>query len=121
MDKSRDELLAGSAGLSKKALIGDAVASPLVAIFLVVGYLTKAPEAPPATVTPDPTEAMAPTGTAPPPGAPAAGGSLVTSTLALSGDCAALQLPEASVRVMPSEGAINVVAINGHRCSTACS
>ena len=101
MDKSRDELLAGSAGLSKKALIGGAVASPLGAIFLVVGYLTKAPEAPP--------------------GAPAAGGSLVTSTLALSGDCAALQRPEASVRVMPSEGAINVVAINGHRCSTACS
>lgn len=113
MDKSRDELLAGSAGLSKKALIGGAVASPLGAIFLVVGYLTKAPEAPPATVAPAPTEAMAPTDTAPPPGAPAAGSSLVTSTLALSGDCAALQLPEASVRVMPSEGAINVVAIMG--------
>ena len=78
-----------------------------------MGYLTKGPEAPPATVTPAPTEAMAPTGTAPMPGAPAAGSSLVTSTLAFSGDCAALQLPEASVRMMPSEGAINLVAMMG--------
>ncbi len=116
MDKSRDELLAGSAGLSKKALIGGAIATPLGVIFSVVGYLTKAPEPPPVPMAPA-TTMTAPTGAAPTPGAvpTAAGGgsSLVTSTLALTGDCAALQLPEGVVRVMPSEGAINVVAIVG--------
>lgn len=116
MDKSRDELLAGSAGLSKKAFIIGAVAAPLGAILSVVGYLTKAPEPPPA-ATPAPSAMAAPPGVAPTPGAvptaPGGGGSLVTSTLALTGDCAALVLPEGSVRVMPADGAINVVAIVG--------
>ena len=117
MDKSRDQLLAGSAGLSKKALIGGAVLSPLGGIFLVVGFLTKAPEPPAMPTTPTPAIGMVPTGATAPNGATptAAGGapSLVTSTLALTGDCAAFQLPANVVRVMPSADAINVVAIVG--------
>jgi hypothetical protein len=114
MDKSRDELLAGSAGLSRKALIGGAVATPLGGALLLVGHLTAPPLPPPAAA---PAAAMAPTAapTAAPADAPAGAGgsSLVTSTLALTGDCAALALPESSARVMPAEGAINVVAIVG--------
>jgi hypothetical protein len=113
MNKSRDELLAGSSGLSKKALIGGAIASPLGAIFLVVGHLTKAPEPPP----PAPMPMVAPPGVTPTPGGAvpnaAGGGSLVTSTLALTGGCAGLVLPDDVVRVMPSGDAINVVAIVG--------
>lgn len=112
MDKSRDDLLAGSAGLSKKALIGGAIASPLGAIFLVVGFVTKAPEPPAMPATTAPIGAMVPTAGAPAE-APTGASSLVTSTLALTGDCAGLQLPAGVVRVMPAAGALNVVAIVG--------
>ncbi len=111
MDKSRDELLAGSSGLSKKALLGGAIASPIGVALLVAGKLM-APAAPPPAPVMVPAAAMAPLG-APSPGAAEGSASLVTSTLALTGDCAALQLPAGAVRVMPSEGAINVVAIVG--------
>lgn len=115
LDKTRDELLAGSTGLSKKALIGGAIASPLGAIFLVVGYLTKAPEPPPAAT---PAAVTAPMAATPTPGAaaPAAAGggdALATSTLTVTGECAGFELPASAVRVSPADGAINVIAIVG--------
>jgi len=115
MDKSRDELLAGSAGLSKKALLGGAITAPLGGILLVVAQLTK-PPTPAQTDLPPPVPATAPSDETPgavPGAVPGAGGSLVTSTLALTGDCTGLQLPDGVVRVMPAEGAINVVAVMG--------
>ncbi len=111
MNKSRDELLAGSAGLSKKALLGGAIATPIGGILLVVAQLTKSPEPPPAPPPPPTTEA--PTAPETNPAAAAGGSSLVTSSLVLTGDCAGLQLPAGAVRVMPAAGAINVVAILG--------
>jgi hypothetical protein len=117
LDKSRDELLAGSAGLSKKALIGGAVLSPLGVIALVIGYLTAPPAPPAAAAVMQPTQttpmAAAPGATAPGGAAAAGGTSLVTSTLTMTGECAAFQLPAAVVRVMPSDEAVNVVAIVG--------
>jgi hypothetical protein len=117
LDKSRDELLAGSTGLSKKALIVGAVAAPLGGILMAVAHFTKAPEpaAPPPVAETAPTDQAAPPGVVPGAGAGAGagagGGGLVTSSLVFGGGCAGIQLPEGVVRVMPASGAINVVAI----------
>lgn len=119
-DKSRDDLLASTMGFAKKAFIGGGVASPLGVVALVVGYLTAPPAPPPAPTNTTPAALAAPTtpGAATPGAAPtAAGGASAganfTSSLTMTGDCAAFQLPAAVTRVMPADGAVNVVAIVG--------
>lgn len=111
-DKSRDDLLAASTGLSKKVLLAGAVATPLGLILSIIGYLTRPPEAPappPAAPVVAPSAPEAAAGA----GAPGAGASLVTSSLTTTGDCAALTLPPGATRVTPADDAINVVAIVG--------
>lgn len=110
-NRSRDELLAASTGLSKKVFIAGVIAAPIGAVLSIVGYLTRPPEPPPAAA-PAPTAQAAPA-----PAAPAApevpGNALVTSSLVTSGGCSALDLAPSAVRVMPADDAINVVAIVG--------
>ncbi|MFO0604620.1 MAG: GIDE domain-containing protein [Polyangiales bacterium] len=123
-DKSRDDLLASTMGFSKKAFIAGGVMSPLGVIGLVVGHLTAPPPPPPAPATPAALAAPAVAPGAAVPGAPgavavpgAAGGTGAganhTASLTMTGECAAFQLPGAVTRVMPADGAVNVVAIVG--------
>lgn len=109
-NRTRDELLAASTGLSKKVFLAGVVAAPLGAILSLVGYLTRPPE-------PPPTPAAAPDAPAAAPAAheapPAPEASRVTSTLVTTGGCAALDLAPAATRVMAADDALNVVAIVG--------
>ena len=116
MDKPRDQLLAASSGLSKKALIGGAVLTPIGIVLSVIGFVTAPAEAPAAVAMPQAPAAMA---AAPMMAAPVAAPMMVQSALALAGDCATLglNLGQGLIRVGTAADGVNVTAIAGSTLS----
>ncbi|MEI8254135.1 MAG: hypothetical protein WCJ30_00515 [Deltaproteobacteria bacterium] len=115
-NKSRDELLGAAAGLSKKALIGGAVLTPIGIVLLIIGLVTAPAEAPAVANSAVPTTATALPGPAVPVPTPvAAQPTVVTSSLALAGDCSALglDLGRGMIRVGTAADGVNVTALVG--------
>ncbi len=117
-DKTREELAGKAASTQKKAFIVGGASTPIGIALVVIGMMT-APSAP-ATPAAPAQAAMMPT-----PGPTAAPlmqpqvASLVTSTPALTGGCAALTLTQGMIRVTSAAEGLNVTAIQGTQLARA--
>lgn len=102
-DKTRDDLVAGAAGFSKKLFIGGGITAPIGAIVAIIGYLT-APA-----VSAAPAEAGA---AAAPIMAPAAASPL-THSLTFGGACTGINLTGGNISVIRGGEGINISAVRG--------
>jgi|GEM_PF-1828689 len=109
LDKSRDALLASTAGFSKKLFIGGGALAPIGAALALVAHLTAPPMAPVAAATSS-LQGAPPSAAAP---AAAAAPSPITSSLTVAGGCAALDLAHGSLHVSAASEGVNVVAMAG--------